>query len=84
MILITGLNNKATLRRLNINATQPIFSEWFSGWKFLGLYIPIIEDNPLFMPILVRFKTGYVERDTAKTNLYYKIDKSLSIEWLIP
>ena len=40
----------------------------------------IIGDNPLFMPILVRFKTRYVERDAIKVNLYYKISKSLSIE----
>ena len=52
--------------------------------RFLGLYIPIIENNPSFMPILVRFKTRYVEKDTTKANLYYKINKSLSIEWLIP
>ena len=32
------------------------------------------------MPILVKFKTEYVERDIIKANLYYKISKSLSIE----
>ena len=80
MILAIGLSDKVTLRRLSINATQLIFSEWFSGWGFLGLYIPIIGDDPLFMFILVRFKIRCVEKDTAKTNLYYKVGKSLSIE----
>ena len=32
------------------------------------------------MSILVRFKIRCVERDIIKTNLYYKVDKSLSIE----
>ena len=42
--------------------------------------MPMIGDNPLFMPILVRFKIRYVERDTTKINLYYKMSESLSIE----
>ena len=36
------------------------------------------------MLILVKFKIRYVERNIIKINLYYKIGKSLSIEWLIP
>ena len=40
----------------------------------------MIGDNPLFMSILVGFKIRYVERDAVKTNLYYKVNKSLSIE----
>ena len=46
--------------------------------------MPIIGDDPSFISILVRFKTRYVERDAVKANLYYKINESLSIEWLIP
>ena len=42
--------------------------------------MPIIGNNPSFMSILVRFKTRYVEKDIIKANLYYKINKSLSIE----
>ena len=42
--------------------------------------MPMIGDDPLFMPILVRFKIRYVERDATKANLYYKVNKSLSIE----
>ena len=80
MILVIGLSDKATLRRLSIGVTQPIFSEWFSGWGFLGLCMSMIEDDPLFIFILVRFKIGCVERDAIKINLYYKISKSLSIE----
>ena len=42
--------------------------------------MPIIGDNPSFMPILVRFKIRCVEKDTIKANLYYKVNKNLSIE----
>ena len=84
VIPVTGLNDKATLRRLNISATQPILSEWFSGWGFLGLYMPMTGDDPSFIPTLVGFKTRYVEKDAIKANLCYKISKSLLIEWLIP
>ena len=42
--------------------------------------MPITGDDPLFMPILIRFKIRCVERDAAKINLYYKIGKSLSIK----
>ena len=38
------------------------------------------EDDLLFMPILVRFKIKYVEKDAVKANLYCKVSKSLSIE----
>ena len=40
----------------------------------------IIENDPSFMSILIRFKTRYVEKDIIKANLYYKVSKSLSIE----
>ena len=42
--------------------------------------MPMIGNDPLFISILVRFKIKYVEKDTTKANLYYKINKSLSIE----
>ena len=42
--------------------------------------MPMIGDDLLFMFILVRFKTGYVERDVIKANLCCKVGKSLSIE----